>query len=199
MLLGSSVTFFVLTYILTDRSLIPILGYKGERRVSEELTQLPDKYWILNDVQVDARGKTAQIDHVLVSPHGVWCIETKSRRGWIFGQRRDRTWTQVKRSERGITHNRQMENPVEQNEWQRSQLDAYLSERVDFWNPFECPIKCLVVLTAGTMMKGVQNVVCLPDVRREVQRVDTNERLNEGQVRRVLDALLQARMSRERR
>jgi len=172
---------------LLDRSLIPVGGYLGERRVCRELTRLPDEYWILNDVQVNAGGKTAQIDHVLASPYGIWCIETKSRLGWIFGERWDRTWTQVKQSERGRTHKRQMWNPVEQNKRQRTLLDEYLKEHLGFW----CPIKCLVVFTSGRLMKDVQNVVYAKDVRREVQRADTKLWLNEQQVQRILGALLE--------
>jgi hypothetical protein len=181
-----AVAFLAVALVLMDWSLIPIRGYLGERRVRGELAQLPDEYWILHDVRPNSGGKTAQIDHVLVSPHGMWCIETKSRLGWIFGQRGDRTWTQVKESERGGRHTRQMENAVRQNEWQRSQLDAYLKERLDFW----CPVKCLVVFTAGRMMKDVQNVIRVEDVCLEVQRADTKTWLNEAQIRRVVEALL---------
>ena len=182
-----SLALVVVASALMDRSLIPIRGYLGERRVCRELAQLPDEYWILNDVQINAGGKTAQIDHVLVSPHGIWCIETKSNFGWIFGQRWDRTWTQVKKSERGRTHKRQMGNPVAQDEWHRSLLDEYLKQRLDFW----CPAKCLVVLTAGRLMKDVQNVIGVRDVRPEAQRADTKTWLNEDQIQRVLEALLE--------
>jgi len=168
-----------------DRSLIPIRGYLGEKRVCAELTQLPDEYRILNDVQVKACGKTAQIDHVLVSPYGMWCIETKSHFGWIYGQAWDRTWTQVKKSERGRTHKKQVANWASDNEWQRSQLDEYLRQRLDLW----CPVKCLVVLTGGRMMKDVQNVVNWRHVRSAVRRVDTQTRLSQEQIRRILDVL----------
>jgi hypothetical protein len=187
LLIVSSLTVLGAASVLFDKSLIPIRGYRAERRVCRELTKLPDEYWILNDVQINAGGKSAQIDHVLVSPHGIWCIETKSWLGRIFGKRWDRTWTQVKQSERGRTHKRQMPNPVQQNEWHRQQLDDYLKARLGFW----CPIKCLVVLTGGPLMKGVQNVVYMRDVRREVQRADTRGRLNEQQVQRILGALLE--------
>ena len=171
---------------VVDRSLIPIRGYLGEKRVCAELTQLPDEYSILNDVRINARGKTAQIDHVLVSPHGMWCIETKSHFGWIFGQRGDRTWTQVKKSERGRTHRKQVPNWVSDTEWRRSQLDEYLRQRLDLW----CPVKCLVVLTGGEMKKDVQNVVNWRHVRRQVQAADTKVHLSEEQIRHIVDGLL---------
>ena len=30
-------------------------------------------------------GGTTQIDHILVSKYGIFVIETKNRKGWIFG------------------------------------------------------------------------------------------------------------------
>ena len=38
---------------------------------------------------------TTQIDHVIVSKFGVFVIETKNMKGWIFGDARSRRWTQV--------------------------------------------------------------------------------------------------------
>lgn len=37
---------------------------------------------------------TTQIDHVIVSNFGIFCIETKSHSGWILGRKNDKYWTQ---------------------------------------------------------------------------------------------------------
>ena len=42
----------------------------------------------------DGQG-TTQIDHVVVSPFGVFVIETKNFSGWTFGGEEQRNWTQV--------------------------------------------------------------------------------------------------------
>ena len=54
--------------------LIYIRGYLGERRVFGALRKLPDEYALLNDVNLSVGVKQAQIDHVVVSPYGVWCV-----------------------------------------------------------------------------------------------------------------------------
>ena len=35
-----------------------------------------------------------QIDHIIVSPYGIFVIETKDYSGWIFGNEHDSVWTQ---------------------------------------------------------------------------------------------------------
>lgn len=37
---------------------------------------------------------TTQIDHIIVSIYGIFIIETKNFKGWIFGKEHDATWTQ---------------------------------------------------------------------------------------------------------
>ena len=50
---------------------------------------------VLNHVTLPTRTGSAQIDHILVTPFGVFVVETKDYRGWIFANARDQKWTQV--------------------------------------------------------------------------------------------------------
>ena len=53
-------------------------------------------YHVLNDIYLPLDdGSTTQIDHVVVSPFGVFVIEMKTYKGWIFGNPRDAKWTQA--------------------------------------------------------------------------------------------------------
>lgn len=61
-------------------------GAHGETRVAAELKGLSDDYWVLHDVWLEAREpirfdgvglQTAQLDHVVVGPTGVFVIEVK--------------------------------------------------------------------------------------------------------------------------
>lgn len=70
---------------------------RGEARLSRALNKrfvAPD-YHLLNHVTLRLREGTTQIDHVLVSRFGLFVIETKDYRGWIFASPDDRYWTQV--------------------------------------------------------------------------------------------------------
>jgi hypothetical protein len=73
-------------------------GRRAEKFVSKNLLELnPARYKILNDVMLPSRGNssTTQIDHIVVSNHGIFCIETKAHKGWIFGNANQDYWTQV--------------------------------------------------------------------------------------------------------
>ena len=79
--------------------------------------------WILlNDVLLPSGQGTAQIDHILVSPAGVFLIETKELNGWLFGGPGQKQWTQSFAAGRwsrkaGITSKQfKFYNPLLQNE-----------------------------------------------------------------------------------
>jgi len=50
---------------------------------------------LFNDLTIETDRGTAQIDHLLVAHTGIFIIETKRYRGWIFGGPCDTHWTQV--------------------------------------------------------------------------------------------------------
>ena len=53
-------------------------------------------------VLYEAVKKSSQIDHVIVSPYGIFVIETKNHKGYIFGNdTTSRVWTQVLNGENG--------------------------------------------------------------------------------------------------
>lgn len=73
-------------------------GWLGEKLVIEAgLKRLdPSLYQHYHDLYLprpDGKG-TTQIDHAVVSPYGIFVIETKNYKGWIFGSEKQRQWTQ---------------------------------------------------------------------------------------------------------
>ena len=74
-----------------------VRGALGEKLLAAILRKGLDAslYRMLNDVYLPlSDGTTTQIDHVVVSTFGVFVIETKTYKGWIFGRASDVTWTQ---------------------------------------------------------------------------------------------------------
>ena len=57
------------------------IGKYGERRVARKLDWLPAEYVALNDLLLPTRYGTTQIDHIVVSPYGIFVIETKNYKG----------------------------------------------------------------------------------------------------------------------
>jgi hypothetical protein len=112
----------ILTIILKS----PLVkGFIGEKSVTYQLNKLDkDKYFILNDITIPSvKGKTTQIDHVVVSEYGIFVIETKNYRGWIIGDEHSQYWTQViyKRKEK-------LYNPIRQNYGHIKALEAILTD-----------------------------------------------------------------------
>nr|WP_174863555.1 nuclease-related domain-containing protein [Comamonas jiangduensis] len=73
-------------------------GWWGEYKVRRWLAQDLDAqhYHCAHNITLRRQdGSTTQIDHVVISPYGVFVLETKHLRGWIFGGEKQRTWTQT--------------------------------------------------------------------------------------------------------
>lgn len=86
-------------------------GHVGEAAVNFVLGRLPkDEYTLIKDVTVPAGEGTTQIDHVVVSKYGLFVIETKNYKGWIFGSERQAQWTQQIYKQR-----HKFQNPLRQN------------------------------------------------------------------------------------
>lgn len=71
-----------------------IKGWFGEKMMAGYLSRLPEEYTVLNDVILPTETGTTQIDHIVVSPYGVFVVETKNYKGWIFGGEKSAQWTQ---------------------------------------------------------------------------------------------------------
>lgn len=52
-------------------------------------------YHLLNHITLPLKDGTTQVDHILVSRFGVFVIETKDYKGWIFAHPKQATWMQV--------------------------------------------------------------------------------------------------------
>lgn len=70
-------------------------GKIGENRVKMVVNTTLKKQYIINDLRLTNDSKTAQIDHVVINPRGVFVIETKNYSGLIYGSEKQHEWTQV--------------------------------------------------------------------------------------------------------
>jgi len=70
----------------------------GERKVQNKIAKLvvnQEGYQVFNDLTLDTPDGTTQIDHIIISPFGIFVIETKNLTGWIFGNTNQKQWTQT--------------------------------------------------------------------------------------------------------
>lgn len=104
-------------------------------------------YRRLHNVTLNTPDGTTQIDHVLLSPYGIFVLETKNMSGWIFSSEKQAEWTQKfpKRSFR-------FQNPLRQNYKHLKALEATLPE---------CP-HSLITLIGGSPLTSK----CCPALSR---------------------------------
>ena len=102
-------------------------GKRGEELVTEHLkTKLSDDYYIINDCNITGfSGEKSQIDHLVISPNGLFVIETKNYVGQLSGSAFDNHLTQKK-----IINNKEqifkITNPITQNDYHCNILKKYL-------------------------------------------------------------------------
>ena len=87
-------------------------GWIGELQINlvTKFFLSKDAYHLIKNVTIPSDGGTTQIDHVIVSRFGVFVVETKNLRGWIFGKEGDAYWTQ-----KLYRHSEKFQNPLRQN------------------------------------------------------------------------------------
>jgi hypothetical protein len=101
-----------------------IKGAIGEQTVALYLHALDKKkYKVLHNVVLESDGYTTQIDHIVISDYGVFVIETKNYKGWIFGNEEAQYWTQVI-----FNHREKLYNPIKQNQGHIKALKKCLPE-----------------------------------------------------------------------
>jgi hypothetical protein len=85
-------------------------GEIGEYKIDIQLSQLPKECMYLSDLLISNPKSTSgysQIDHVIITPYGLFVIETKNYQGTIYGGKDRKTWL--------INGKFKMMNPLMQN------------------------------------------------------------------------------------
>jgi hypothetical protein len=71
-------------------------GEIGEYKIDIQLDQLPKDCHYLSDLLIKnpkAKSGYSQIDHVVLTPYGIFVIETKNYQGTIYGGKDRKTWS----------------------------------------------------------------------------------------------------------
>lgn len=177
----------VLYYV---RAMMPSwIGARDERFVAGVLGGLDsEQYVVLHDIMLPsvARTGTTQIDHVVVSPYGVFCVETKAHKGWIFGRASDKYWTQVI-----YRSKHRFYNPLRQNYAHQEALEDIIS--TDYPN---LPVIGLVAFPSAERLKvtGSNSVGRAKDVLGMI--LSYNQRcVSDDEVKRVYELILAENIS----
>ncbi|WP_282929869.1 NERD domain-containing protein [Anaerococcus sp. Marseille-Q7828] len=98
MALKLSIAFFIGCILLVTVFRSKFKGDIGELATALLIKDLDrDKYIKLHDIKLknpSDNTKTTQIDHIVISCYGIFCIETKGYKGKIYGKEFSNQWTQ---------------------------------------------------------------------------------------------------------
>ena len=157
-------------------------GAKGEQLVNHSLFLLlkKDEYILSNVVVPSKEGTLYEIDSLIISSKGIFCIETKSWRGNISGGNKDKYWTQTYMGRNKICN--KIYNPVLQN---RNHCEI-LEELLDF----RYPVDNIVIFTKQTNLRCIQskNVFLIKNFIDCYIQLE-NDQLSKKQIIEVVDKL----------
>ena len=200
----------MINLILFACILLPLIGLKiwmsspknigklGEKCVAGKLNWLPKEYITLNDILLPTKYGTTQIDHIVVSPYGVFVIETKNYKGWIFGHENSEEWKQSllgkKRFWGWSSEQHRLRNPILQNAAHARALKAILKEFGDitiipivvFSNSAELKITTHnhLVINWCNLHSAIKSYrhqcISQEDVQRVVSKISSSNIITEG-------------------
>ena len=114
------IPFFILASILKSAWFKGVFG-EFIVNLSAKLFLDKEKYHLIKNVTLPTEDGSTQIDHIIVSTYGVFVVETKNMKGWIFGSPNQKIWTQ-----RIYKHSSKFQNPLHQNYKHTKTLESLL-------------------------------------------------------------------------
>lgn len=177
--------FFVLCLVLKS-SWPRIKGYMGETIVKMKLSSLDkEKYSVINNLVLENRGGntySTQIDHLVISTHGIFSIETKNYKGLIYGSEYSKKWTQ---NIHGIKND--FMNPVLQNYAHMQAVKSILSKYYPNMRYFS-----IVAFSPDAKVKVKVNdsVICkMSQVSKNIEELSDKEILNSNDLKKIVELI----------
>jgi len=167
-----------------------IKGKTGETAASIVLRKLPkEKYTVLNNIMLQTKFGTTQLDHIVISTFGIFVIETKNYSGLITGTRDAEQWIQHFNQKKY-----QFQNPIHQNYGHIVALSILLKLLVDcFYN--------IVAFDNDTELKlyDAQEVIRIFELKNYICRYQT-VRIEEKKKNGYVDLIINSNVdSKEKR
>ena len=172
-------------------------GKRGEKRIHDILSQLPDEYQVLDDIVLQTQRGTTQIDHVVVSKYGIFEKKKKNYSGEIYGDDSRQQWTQIIATD--VTYSKkwwktytyitknQFYNPVKQSWGHVYEIKKNLPE----WSYIK--IVPIVVFTGRAILKNVssKNHVIYDDELLDTIQKYRNVYFSDADVEKVVKRLVE--------
>lgn len=145
-------------------------GHFGEYLIDYALNSVPGYSKKLCNIYLPYKGRTSEIDVVMLHETGIYVFESKNYSGWIFGDEKSQYWTQcLNAKERNRFY-----NPVLQNKTHIIALKQYLNlpseENMISYIVFSqrCELKKICKRSANTII--LQRPQMLKSLRQEIAK-----------------------------
>ncbi len=160
-------------------------GKIGEAKVDFKLNPLlfgkVEHRQINNFIIVDNNGKSHQIDHIEIRENGIFCIETKNYKGWLFGSENQDKWTQTLYN----NEKHQFLNPLKQNKSHIYHIRKVLDDKYK--------INSVVVMVQNNADRiDCKNVINLDDLKSYLKNYNDGTKYTVEEMDYIYNTLQQA-------
>ena len=182
-------------------------GFLGESviNIATWLKLNKDTYHRLNNITLPlTNGGSTQIDHVIVSKYGIFVIETKNYKGWIYGSEKQRQWTQAFANGSKF----KFQNPLRQNYLHIKTLAKLLELETSYFHSMiafvgECELKTRDELPDHVLKGGIvsyikskqDEILTEAEVLSVVEQIETKRFTKSWRTNRAHKAYLQDKHS----
>ncbi|MCB2222516.1 MAG: NERD domain-containing protein [Bacteroidetes bacterium] len=178
-------------FALLLKYLKPIIkGKVGEAKVSWKLKRLSSrKYKVINNLLIGNKSRSSQTDHILISSYGIFVIETKHYKGWIFGHENSDTWSQTLYNKKYT-----FRNPILQNWGHINTLKTLLFEFP------HVPYFPIIVFSGKAKLKKITSkvpVITRNKLIRTIKKNSTSEYLSKEEVNQIYQKLVRLKSARK--
>ncbi len=158
-------------------------GNYGEFLTFTKLEKLSDQNKLLTNLYIPRDdGTTTEVDLVMISPTGIYVFESKNYSGWIFGDEKNKNWTQT--LENGQKN--RFYNPIWQNKAHINALEAVLNLNDDAFKSYiifseRCTLKKINVTSPN--VKVIKRDQLIKTIKKDIK--DSPELLTPEEVNQI--------------
>ena len=164
-------------------------GKCGEKIVKKQLENISGYKYIINNIMINDNGKSRQIDHIAITEHGVFVLETKNYGGIIYGKEKSTEWKQYLNQK---CFN--FKNPIHQNYGHAEIVKKVLEAVTDKVYPIvvftrRCKLKIDIQSTVlydnqlSTFIKSKENILSYADIDNIYKTIMENAITNEEAIK----------------
>lgn len=176
------------------------IGELGEHKINIQLDQLSKEFQHLNDLLIPnpkSRSGYSQVDHLVISPYGLFVIETKNYYGEIKGARKDKYWN--------VSNRFKMYNPLMQNYGHIKAVELLLTDfnNVKYISMISFTMRCRFSIDPELRKIGsdeliVYDVELSEFIQRKLARLKAelqSPRFNSEEVKAIKDIIAKANIT----